>query len=108
MSLATGLTYKTRCSLKPSLRVLYVNINEKINLGTSDCIFEHPFPRMAETSGLEVSFEAAAAHVASIAGSNQLQNDSLLQLYGLYKQATSGPCTSFRPSFFDRKARSKW
>ncbi|KAK9916506.1 hypothetical protein WJX75_003506 [Coccomyxa subellipsoidea] len=63
---------------------------------------------MAETSGLEVSFEAAAAHVASIAGSNQLQNDSLLQLYGLYKQATSGPCTSFRPSFFDRKARSKW
>lgn len=63
---------------------------------------------MADSSSLQLQFEAAAAHVASIAGSGRMNSNSLLQLYGLYKQATEGPCTAFRPSFFDRKARSKW
>jgi acyl-CoA-binding protein len=63
---------------------------------------------MDASTSLNNDFEAAAAHIASIAGDNQLSNDDLLRLYGLYKQATIGPCTSFRPSFFDRKARSKW
>ena len=54
------------------------------------------------------AFEAAAAHVASLASGDTLKSEDLLQLYGLYKQATSGPCQSFRPSFFDMRARSKW
>ena len=61
-----------------------------------------------QATDLEDVFEAAAAIVASIAGSDSLKTDALLHLYGLYKQATSGPCDTFRPSFFDRKARAKW
>ena len=57
---------------------------------------------------IDDAFEAAAAMVASVAGSDTLGTDTLLHLYGLYKQATSGPCRTFRPSFFDRKARAKW
>ena len=56
----------------------------------------------------EALFDAATAHVAGIAAGSSLSDTTKLQLYGLYKQATAGPCTSFRPSFFDRKARSKW
>ena len=61
-----------------------------------------------QATDLDDAFEAAAAMVASVAGSDTLKTDALLQLYGLYKQATSGPCDTFRPSFFDRKARAKW
>lgn len=60
---------------------------------------------MSETESLDIEFDKAAAHVAC---GNQLSNEALLKLYGLYKQATAGPCTAFRPSFFDRKARAKW
>ncbi len=61
-----------------------------------------------QATDLDEAFEGAAAMVASVAGSDTLGTDTLLHLYGLYKQATSGPCTTFRPSFFDRKARAKW
>ena len=57
---------------------------------------------------LENSFQEAAERVTAAAASSSLPNPQLLELYGLYKQATSGPCTSFRPPFFDVKARSKW
>ena len=61
-----------------------------------------------QATDLDEAFEAAATMVASVAGGDTLKTDTLLHLYGLYKQATNGPCTTFRPSFFDRKARSKW
>ena len=35
-------------------------------------------------------------------------NDELLQLYGLYKQATVGDATGSRPGMFDVKGRAKW
>ena len=57
---------------------------------------------------LQVAFDKAAASLESSVGTVKLDQDDLLMLYGLYKQATSGPCTTFRPSFFDLKARSKW
>lgn len=53
-------------------------------------------------------FDACTAHVAAIAGGKELSQDDKLALYGYYKQATEGPCTTFRPSFFDRVARAKW
>jgi len=56
----------------------------------------------------EERFTAASNAVAVAASSGRLDNDALLHLYGLYKQATEGPCTTFRPSFFNQKARSKW
>ncbi len=31
-----------------------------------------------------------------------------LELYGLYKQATDGPCTVARPAIWNLRARSKW
>ncbi|XP_037807098.1 acyl-CoA-binding domain-containing protein 6 [Lucilia sericata] len=36
-----------------------------------------------------------------------LPND-LLELYGLYKQATVGPCNTSKPGMFSMQARAKW
>ena len=52
------------------------------------------------------AFEAASAFVAAHVA--QIDDDSKLKLYGLYKQATTGPCTVAKPSFFDFKGRAKW
>lgn len=52
------------------------------------------------------AFEAASAFVA--AHVSDIDDDSKLKLYGLYKQATTGPCTATKPSFFDFKGRAKW
>lgn len=57
---------------------------------------------------VDKDFSAAGECVAAVASSGRLDNEALLALYGLYKQATEGACTSFRPSFFNQKARSKW
>ena len=38
----------------------------------------------------------------------KLGNDAKLQLYGLFKQATVGPCTAPRPSLIDMTGRAKW
>lgn len=57
---------------------------------------------------LDLAFDEAASKVAGVVGSSGITQDDLLLLYGLYKQATCGPCTSFRPPFFDLQARSKW
>lgn len=35
-------------------------------------------------------------------------NDQLLQLYGLYKQATQGDATGSRPGMLDPVGRAKW
>jgi len=35
-------------------------------------------------------------------------NEELLTLYGLYKQATTGDVTGDRPGLFDPKGKAKW
>ncbi|CAO3662377.1 unnamed protein product [Umbelopsis ramanniana] len=35
-------------------------------------------------------------------------NNELLKLYGLFKQATVGDCTTSRPGAFDLKGKYKW
>lgn len=35
-------------------------------------------------------------------------NDEMLQLYGLYKQATVGDVNTDRPGFLDLKGKAKW
>lgn len=35
-------------------------------------------------------------------------NDELLELYGLFKQATVGDCDTTRPGLFDPKGKAKW
>jgi hypothetical protein len=37
---------------------------------------------------------------------NELDNDNLLYLYGLYKQITCGDCNVSKPSFFDLKGQA--
>ena len=53
-------------------------------------------------------FEAATAFVASLAARDDLGEGDLLRLYGLYKVATEGRCSTKRPSIFDPKGRIKW
>ena len=37
-----------------------------------------------------------------------LDNDTLLVLYGLFKQATEGKCNISKPNFLDPKGQAKW
>jgi acyl-CoA-binding protein len=55
-------------------------------------------------------FDAAADYVGCLAANKDktITDDMLLQFYGLYKQATVGPCTLPKPGFFDRKGLAKW
>ncbi|XP_049539324.1 acyl-CoA-binding domain-containing protein 6-like [Anopheles darlingi] len=39
---------------------------------------------------------------------NTFQQVHLLQFYGLYKQATVGPCNTTKPGIFNMQARAKW
>lgn len=52
-----------------------------------------------------MDFETAAIKVKTLKGSPS--NDELLELYGLYKQATVGDNTSSKP-WIDLKGRAKW
>lgn len=66
-------------------------------------------PEHLSEESINKAFQGAADQVAAAAaGKEALTKDQQLALYGLYKQATCGPCTTFRPSFFDVKARAKW
>jgi diazepam-binding inhibitor (GABA receptor modulating acyl-CoA-binding protein) len=37
-----------------------------------------------------------------------LDNDTLLVLYGLFKQANEGNCNTSKPNFLDPKGQAKW
>ncbi|XP_050099335.1 acyl-CoA-binding domain-containing protein 6-like [Anopheles aquasalis] len=39
---------------------------------------------------------------------NAFEQPHLLQFYGLYKQATVGPCNTTKPGIFNLQARAKW
>jgi carboxylesterase len=51
-------------------------------------------------------FEAAVARVNGLAVAPA--SSALLELYGLYKQATAGDVTGARPGFTDFKGRAKY
>ena len=57
-------------------------------------------------SDLAVKFEAAAA--ASTTLKERPDNDTLLSLYSLYKQATTGDVEGKRPGFTDMRGRAKY
>ncbi|XP_042419286.1 acyl-CoA-binding domain-containing protein 3-like [Zingiber officinale] len=64
-----------------------------------------------ECSDLEKLFGVAAEFVASEKGGNavcKLSNEVQLQLYGLHKVATEGPCYGPKPMALMGSARSKW
>jgi diazepam-binding inhibitor (GABA receptor modulating acyl-CoA-binding protein) len=51
-------------------------------------------------------FKAAKARVETL--TKRPSNEQLLDLYGLYKQATDGDATGSRPGFLDLKGRAKF
>ncbi|MEO8054934.1 MAG: acyl-CoA-binding protein [Acidobacteriota bacterium] len=51
-------------------------------------------------------FKDAKARVEKL--SSRPSNDQLLDLYGLYKQATDGDVSGERPGLFDLKGRAKY
>ncbi|KAI3517740.1 hypothetical protein L1887_16959 [Cichorium endivia] len=64
-----------------------------------------------ESTELDEAFCAASAFMAATAAnrsSQKLPNDLKLQLYGLYKIATEGPCSVPQPSAIKMTARLKW
>lgn len=55
---------------------------------------------------LRIKFEEATRESQTL--SERPDNTTMLQLYGLYKQATIGNVNSSRPSQFDFVGRAKW
>lgn len=52
-------------------------------------------------------FDKATAYVQS-SSDPSMDNDTKLNFYKLYKQATVGDCKEERPGVFDVKGRAKW
>ncbi|XP_050518339.1 acyl-CoA-binding protein homolog [Diabrotica virgifera virgifera] len=55
---------------------------------------------------LDERFQKAAADIKNLK-SKPTDND-LLEIYGLFKQATEGDCTTARPGLLDLKGKAKW
>jgi acyl-CoA-binding protein len=55
---------------------------------------------------LQADFDAAVANSKKLA--TRPDNTTLLKIYGLYKQATSGDVTDKKPGFGDMVGRAKW
>eukprot|EP00850_Spirogloea_muscicola_P015055 SM000112S23997 [mRNA] locus=s112:214713:217518:- [translate_table: standard] len=67
-----------------------------------------------EPSDLDNAFDAASSYVATMAATGGAGAGTgpppavQLALYGLYKQATCGPCSTPQPSLFSFTGRAKW
>ena len=57
-------------------------------------------------ANLKKSFEAAVANSKSL--TERPDNATLLKIYALYKQATTGDNTEKKPGFTDMVGRAKW
>ncbi|AYM97900.1 acyl-CoA-binding protein [Acidovorax sp. 1608163] len=57
-------------------------------------------------SDLNATFEAAVANSKNLA--ERPDNPTLLKIYALYKQATTGDNAEKKPSFSDVVGRAKW
>lgn len=55
---------------------------------------------------LKAAFEAAVAESKNL--SERPDNGTLLKIYALYKQATTGDNTEKKPGFADMVGRAKW
>lgn len=58
------------------------------------------------TDETETKFNKACDYLQHLV--NQLEASTLLEFYGLYKQATVGPCNTSKPGIFSMNARAKW
>lgn len=60
-----------------------------------------------DSEEIKSKFEKAAKDIKAKSDLN-LDNDTLLTLYGYYKQANEGDCNTEAPGFFDFTGKSKW
>ena len=61
---------------------------------------------MNVSNDLSIQFEESALLITNC-GRN-FDNDTLLKLYGYYKQSTVGNCNIEEPSYFSFKEKAKW
>lgn len=61
---------------------------------------------MVDSYPLAVHFDKAANDLKNL--KKRPDNDELLNLYGLFKQANEGDNTSEEPSFYQLEKKSKW
>ncbi|XP_028176318.1 acyl-CoA-binding domain-containing protein 6-like [Ostrinia furnacalis] len=59
-----------------------------------------------DQSPLDKAFSDAADHLRKI--TSRLDNNQLLELYGLYKQGLEGKCNTPKPGWLDGRGRRKW
>lgn len=59
-----------------------------------------------DTNDDETTFNKACDYLQHLV--NQLDANTLLEFYGLYKQATVGACNTSKPGIFSVNARAKW
>lgn len=59
-----------------------------------------------EENPLDAGFEKASKFLQH--STDLFKQDQLLQFYGLYKQATVGPCNVPKPAIYSMAARAKW
>jgi carboxylesterase len=76
------------------------------DIGLEDAFFGPPDPVAAGPSALEQAFEAATAASRTLAKAPD--NDTLLALYSLFKQASAGDITGERPGALDMVNRAKY
>ena len=60
---------------------------------------------MSKDQQVKTDFEKACNDIKT---KTNLDNDTLLVLYGLYKQANEGDCDTAKPNFLDPKGQAKW
>ncbi|XP_012538761.1 acyl-CoA-binding domain-containing protein 6 [Monomorium pharaonis] len=58
------------------------------------------------STDLEETFNRAAKYLQTLV--SELDSGQLLAFYGLYKQATVGPCDIPRPNWYQMQAKQKW
>ncbi|RZC33059.1 methyltransferase-like protein 23, partial [Asbolus verrucosus] len=83
------------------------NLGATANLNIHELVGDHKLGIDCETNdSLTEMFNKAANHLQSLIPN--LDNQTLLTLYGYYKQGSQGRCTIPKPSWYDMKAKSKW
>jgi acyl-CoA-binding protein len=61
---------------------------------------------MGKNEDLETQFEKAATDIKN--SGKTFDNDTLLNLYGYFKQSTEGDCNIESPLFYQLKEKAKW
>uniref|UniRef100_A0A182K5S8 Acyl-CoA-binding domain-containing protein 6 n=1 Tax=Anopheles christyi TaxID=43041 RepID=A0A182K5S8_9DIPT len=72
----------------------------------ADLLDEQDDDQLEETNPLEESFAQATNFLER--STDHFKQEQLLQFYGLYKQATVGPCNTPKPAIYSMAARAKW